>query len=148
MSFLRVYFPAVLSYDGFITKTHLARLTRLKTEPQGFSLEENGVHYNCAICHASISGSAGWWDLNGEKCLSCQNAVNNGIVPTSICGNRDSWYSTYELTKVYKVTHSTISSMTREGTLKSRKIKAVTGTTTFEIFIKQENEILSTLKKN
>lgn len=143
-----MYITSSLSYDEYITKTHLARLTRLKSEPQGFALEDDGIHYNCAICHASISGDTGWWDLNGEKCLSCQKAVNSGIIPTSICGNRDSWYSTYELTKVYKVTHSTISSMTREGTLKSRKIKAVTGTTTFEIFIKNENQILSTFKKN
>lgn len=137
-----------MSYSNHITKTHLARLTRLKTEPKGFTLEDNGILYNCAICHASISGNTGWWDLNGEKCLSCQNAVNNGIVPTSICGNRDSWYSAYELTKVYKITHSTVSLMIKEGSLISRKIKSITGSTTFEIFIKHENDVLSTLKKN
>lgn len=143
-----MYFCFKISYYNYITKTHLSRLTRLKTEPQGFALENNGATYNCAICHASISGDTGWWDLNGEKCLSCQNAVNNGVVPTSICGNRDAWFSTYELTKNYKITNSTISAMTKAGSLVSRKIKSISGSTTFEIFLKQENDVLSTLKKN
>lgn len=144
---LAIYILIQIGYDGYITKTHLTRLNRLKAEPKGFNLENNGTNYNCLICHAVISGDTGWWDLNGEKCLSCQNAVNNGVVPTSICANRESWYSAYELTRTFKLTHSAVSSMTREGTLKSRKIKAISGTTTFEIFIKNENDVLSTFKR-
>jgi hypothetical protein len=90
----------------------------------------------------------GWYDAHGEKCLACQNAVNSGIVPPSICADRESWYSSYELISKFKITNSSISSMIKDGKLKSRKIKAITGSTTFEIFLKQENEILSTLRRN
>jgi hypothetical protein len=110
-------------------------------------LENNGIFYNCMICHASISGDSGWWDINGEKCLSCQNAVSLGIVPASVCSNRDSWYSAYELVNKFKISGSSISVMLREGKLKSRRIKSITGSTTFEIFLKLENEILDTLKR-
>lgn len=37
--------------------------------------------------------------------------------------------------------------MIREGKLKSRKIKAISGPTSFELFLKQENEILNTYAK-
>jgi len=111
-------------------------------------LESNGVFYNCSICHASISGETGWWDLNGEKCLSCQNAVQSGIVPSYVCTDRESWYSTYELINKFKITSSTISVLIREGKLKSRKIKAVSGPTSFEIFLKQENEILNNYRRH
>lgn len=143
-----MYFLPQLSYDGFITNTQQTRLQRLKEEPQGFKLENNGTQYSCTICHASISGENGWYDVHGEKCLSCQNAIENGTVPTFVCQDRESWYSSYELIKNFKITHSSISTMIRDGKLKSRKIKSISGSTNFEIFLKQENEILSSLKKN
>lgn len=106
-------------------------------------MESNGVYYNCLICHAAITGDTGWWDLNGEKCLACQKAVENGVVPGSICANRDSWYATYDLVNQFKISPSTITIMIKEGKLKSRKIKAISGTTSFELFLKQENDMLA-----
>lgn len=104
------------------------------------------------ICHAAISEDTGWWaaseNPDGKLCLSCQNAVTLGIVPSSICADRESWYSSYELTKNFKITHSSISTMIRDGKLKSRKIKSITGSTTFEVFLKQENEILGSMTKS
>lgn len=110
-------------------------------------MEDDGVFYNCLICHASITGENGWWDLNGEKCLSCQNAVELGIVPTYVCLDRKSWYATYDLVNKFKISPSTISVMIREGKLKSRKIKAISGPTSFELFLRLENEILDNYSK-
>lgn len=110
-------------------------------------MEPNGVFYNCLICHASITGDSGWWDVYGEKCLSCQNAIELGVVPTYVCADRKSWYATYDLVNQFKISPSTISVMIREGKLKSRKIKAISGPTSFELFLKQENEILNTYAK-
>jgi hypothetical protein len=73
-----------MRYDGYITKIEEIRKKRLESEPQGFTLEDNGVLYNCLICHASISGPTGWWDSYGQKCLACQKAIENGIVPTYV----------------------------------------------------------------
>jgi hypothetical protein len=95
------------------------------------------------ICHASITGDTGWWDVNGEKCLSCQNAVEAGIVPTYVCSDRSTWYATYEVVNKFKISPSTITTLIRDGKLKSRKIKAISGPTSFEIFLKIENEMLS-----
>ncbi|HLC87769.1 MAG TPA: hypothetical protein VJG66_01790 [Patescibacteria group bacterium] len=106
-------------------------------------METDGEFYNCLICHASISGETGWWDLNGVKCLACQKAIELGIIPSYVCRDRTSWYATYELVNKFKISPSVIGSMVREGKLKSRKIKAISGPTSFEIFLKQENEILS-----
>ncbi len=117
-------------------------------EPQGFHLEVDGGIYSCVICHASISGLTGWWDLNGQKCLSCQKAIESGIIPAYICTNRDSWYSTYELVRKFKITSSIINRLQKEGKLKSRKIRASSGPTSFEIYIKQENQILDTFPLN
>lgn len=100
------------------------------------------MYYNCTICHASITGVTGWWDINGEKCLACQNAVDLGIIPTFVCSDRESWFSPYELINKFKITSSTIGKLIKEGKLKSRKIKALSGPTSFEIFLKQDNEIL------
>jgi hypothetical protein len=119
----------------------------LASEPKGFSLETN-FQTNCVICHAAISGDNGWWDLNGEKCLSCQNAVEYGVVPTYVCADRDSWYSTYELVNKFKISPSSVGTLVREGKLKSRKIKAISGPTNFEIFLKLENEFLKEYRKN
>lgn len=80
--------------------------------------------------------------------MSCQNAIDSGIVPPSVCADRESWYSSYELISKFKITHSSISLMIREGKLKSRKIKAITGSTTFEIFLKHENEILNSIPRS
>lgn len=70
-----------------------------------------------------------------------------GIVPTYVCSDRKSWYATYDLVNQFKISPSTISVMIREGKLKSRKIKAISGPTSFELFLKQENEILNTYAK-
>lgn len=105
-------------------------------------MEMNGVFYDCVICHASISGITGWWDIYGQKCLSCQKAIELGVIPTYVCTDRESWYSPYELVGKFKISSSVISKMIKDGKLKSRKIKAISGPTSFEIFLKTENEIL------
>ena len=136
-----------MSYDGYIATTDESRKKRLALEPKGFSLEGTET-FSCLICHASISGENGWVDSNGEKCLSCQNAVERGVVPASVCHDRESWYSSYELINKFKITHSSISTLIREGKLKSRKIKAISGPTSFEIFLKHENEVLQNYTRN
>ncbi len=75
------------------------RKKRLEKEPKGFHLEEDGSVYNCIVCHQTISGKTGWWDLNGQKCLDCQRSVDKGVIPGSVCKNRDLWYADWELKK-------------------------------------------------
>lgn len=80
--------------------------------------------------------------------MSCQNAIESGVVPTYVCADRESWYATYDLVNKFKISPSTISVMIREGKLKSRKIKAISGPTSFEVFLRQENGILDSYEKS
>lgn len=123
------------------------RKKRLEKEPKGFHLEEDGSVYNCIICHSVISGKTGWWDLNGQKCLNCQRAVNEGVVPASICKNRDSWYASWEITDKFGIHSSTIRKLVREEKLKARNLMTTNGQTYFQVFLARDNSYLTTKPK-
>lgn len=119
------------------------RKKRLEKEPKGFNLEEDGNVYSCIVCHASISGKTGWWDLNGQKCLTCQKAVDNGIIPATVCKDRDSWYASWELKSRFGIHPSTVSKLIREKKLKARNLKTTNGESYFQIFLAKENSYLT-----
>ncbi|OGH47881.1 MAG: hypothetical protein A3A51_00050 [Candidatus Levybacteria bacterium RIFCSPLOWO2_01_FULL_39_10] len=116
------------------------RKQRLKDEPKGFHLEEDGSTYNCIICHKMISGKDGWWDLDGQKCLDCQRNIENGVVPRNICRDRDSWYASWQIQDKLKIHSSTVRKMVREGKLKARNLTTEGGTIYFQVFLLSENQ--------
>lgn len=120
------------------------RKKRLEKEPKGFHLEEDGGQYNCLICHELVSGKQGWWDINGTKCLDCQRSIDMGIVPASICRNRESWYASWELTDKFGIHPSTTRKLIREGKLKVKNLTTENGSIYFQVFLAKENP---TLKK-
>lgn len=115
------------------------RKKRLEKEPKGFHLEEDGKVYSCIVCHASISGKTGWWDLNGQKCLNCQRAVDKGVIPASVCKKRDSWYARWELASKFGIHSSTISRLIREGKLRAKNLTDESGAIYFQVFLTPEN---------
>ena len=64
------------------------RKQRLKKEPEGFNLTDGP--YSCCICGKQVNGDQSWYDKNGIKCLLCQKAVKDGIVPAFACKDNDS----------------------------------------------------------
>lgn len=109
---------------------------RLKKEPGGFPVEGS---YSCLICHNGINPTTGWYDRWGPKCLVCQKALNEGVVPTFICEHHDSYYSMWHLKDRFGIKHQTAKKLIREGKLKARMILCDDGTVHEYVFLKKEN---------
>jgi len=87
------------------------RKRQLKKEPEGFHLTD-GI-YNCSVCHAQVSGETSWYDKWSIKCLLCQKAIKEGLVPSFVCKDRDSWYAIWELERKFGIKHQTAKKMVR-----------------------------------
>ena len=71
------------------------RQQRLKASPGGFHLEKVG--YSCRICSNDVTGKNSWFDQYGLKCMSCQQAIDQQIIPPSVATDIESWYTPFEL---------------------------------------------------
>ncbi len=60
-----------------------ARKHRLKKEPKGFPFP-SGKQYGCPICGQVMMGEQSWYDKCSLKCLDCQKALDDKIVPSFI----------------------------------------------------------------
>ena len=118
---------------------------KLKKYPQGFHLDDGP--YNCLVCYKQVNGEESWWDLLGPKCIPCQKAIENGVIPKYVCKNRDSWYAMRELKDKFGIHPATAKKMIREGKLKARIIKDEGGRDYFYVFLVKENrDFLKKLK--
>ncbi len=109
---------------------------RLKKEPDGFPVEGQ---YSCLICRGGIDGTTGWYDWYGQKCLLCQRAIKEGIIPAFICKNDNSYFSLSDLKYTFKLKHQAIMKYIREEKLKPRIILNNEGKPHEYIFLKKEN---------
>jgi hypothetical protein len=107
------------------------RKNRLKDEPGGFPVDG---HYTCIVCYRSIDETSGWYDENNQKCLSCQMAIEEGVLPPFVCHNRSSFFLTWELNSKFKIKAPTVRKYVRQGVLKAR----ITPDKEY-IFLKKEN---------
>ncbi len=114
---------------------------RLIDEPKGFAVPGRET-YNCIICYQRLEGSEGWYDQYGIKCPPCQKAVEDGVVPGSICTERDSWFSADDLKRRYGWHHTTVAKKVRTGELKARHIKNGEHHWLY-VFLKEENAHLN-----
>ena len=130
-----------------VSKQEYLRKQRLKKKPKGFHLEE-GKHFNCLVCSDTISGTQGWWDLGGAKCLNCQRAVDKKIIPKMLGSKRESWYSNWELKNKFGIHPSSVGKLVREGRLKSRNILNEAGGIHYRVFLKKENQHLTGKKSS
>lgn len=109
---------------------------RLITEPKGFAVQSDG--YSCKLCGQSTYGEM-WYDDADLKCLICQRAVDQRIVPKYACRKRDSWYDMGELKDKFNLHPSTVRKMIRNGELKGRVIYNQEGNPHIWVFLKKEN---------
>lgn len=122
-------------YESHIKE--LQRKHRLKKEPEGFHITDGT--YNCLVCHREISGNESWYDRWGIKCLLCTKAVKEGVIPSFVCKDRDSWYAMWELERKFGIKHPTARKLVRQGKLKARIVPYEDGSPYEYIFLKKEN---------
>ncbi len=147
------YREAYINFTNFAeviyeqAKRHYFRKQKLKKSPKGIHLEEDGSIFNCLICHRQISGKEGWWDEDGQRCMDCQRAIKEKLIPRSVLKDRDSWYADWELKSKFNIHPSTVRKLAREGKLKARLLRDKNGNIYEHIFIKKENPNLVIAKR-
>jgi hypothetical protein len=120
-----------------IAEDDIIKKRRLKKEPKGFHIEKQT--YNCRVCGRAVTGDESWYDKWGAKCLPCQKAIEDGIVPGFVCDARDSFYLNWSLENKFGIKHQTARKLVRQGTLKTRIVLNADGKPYEYIFLKKEN---------
>lgn len=109
---------------------------KLKDFPEGFPVDGD---YTCLVCKQPINETTGWYDWFGQTCLLCHKAVKDGIIPTFIFKNDDSYFRMWELKSSFDIKHQTAKKYIREGLLKPRIVLTKEGKPYEYIFLKKEN---------
>lgn len=115
------------------------RKLKLKDSPKGFPIDDDGT-YSCFICYKSITTVNGWYDKYGLKCLNCQRAVENKIIPPIVFKDRKSWITNWELKDKFGIHPSTARKLIRKGKLKARVINEENGSVHYTIYLLSENK--------
>ena len=111
---------------------------KLVGNKQGFQLEDQ---YSCMVCAKIIEGKQGWYDKYGPKCLLCQKAFQNDVIPKEVLLKRDSWLAMWEVSQL-GYHPRVIRMMMRKKQLKPRIIKDNVDRAYYYVFMIKENEIL------
>lgn len=111
------------------------RKARLKKEPDGFPAEGDR---SCSVCKQMINSSNGWYDWYGFTCLLCRKAIKDGVIPTFVCTEYDSYFKTWQFEK-FGFKSPTVRKMVRTGELKARIVLNEAGKPHEYIFLKKEN---------
>ncbi len=122
---------AEVMYD--IGLTEWKRKEKLKEFPKGFHLEGQG--YTCAICRNSVSDQETWYDEHGVKCMVCQKAINDKIIPASVASDEDSWYSILDFEHSFFINRYGVRRLVKEGLLKPRIIPNASGRPHCQVFL-------------
>lgn len=137
------YYDTLMRWAGDDIKTYL----RLEKEPQGFAIEGEQL-ITCGLCGKLSPAKECWKDKHGLKCRLCQKAVRDGIVPTSVCRNKDRWFSFETLKEKFGIHPATAKSLVRKGELKARIIPNDLGNPYFTLFLREENYEFLKIKKD
>jgi hypothetical protein len=134
---------AELSFE--IASQEWRRKELLKESPKGFHIDEKGC--NCPICGSIASGENSWFDKDGLKCMPCQKAIDNKIIPVSVIKNRDSWYSKGDLDSYFNIKNAELNKFIKQGLLKDRIIYKEGKKIHFQLFLIKDNKDVLPPKK-
>lgn len=118
----------------------LQREKRLKKEPKGFHLDASEGTYSCIICSESITGLQTWWDKNGTKCMDCQRNIEENVIPSEICRNRDMGLRDWQIQSDYGLHSATVRKLKRLGELHGRELKRKDGSIYYTVYLVSENK--------
>lgn len=123
------------------------RKKKLEKEPKGFAIPV-GESYSCHICFTHIDSTNGWYDKYGFKCLDCQRAVDNGVLPPEVFEEENSWYTNWHVESEFHIPAPTIKKIVKQGILKPRIVTDDRGKDHCYVFMTLENnDLLENYKK-
>lgn len=126
----------------FIAKERI-RTRRLKSEPNGFYLNDGGRGYTCGICRNHHDGEDIWWQPDGLRCRNCWNNIQEGVIPV-LNLDKEWWeeehFTKFEVNYYYGVKTQSIKKLRREGVLVGRDLKDENGYVYETVFLVSENQ--------
>jgi len=128
-----------------LAKEEHRRQQKLKESPQGFHLDKEG--YSCLICQHSAEGEDSWFDEYGLKCMRCQKAIDDKIVPGYIAKDRESYYGLCDLEMHFNLTGATLRKYIKKGILIDRVIPADGKKPPMQLFLLKDNKKVLPPKK-
>lgn len=128
---------AKLVYDMWVKDEKKKR--KLKECSEGFCLEAE-LTYTCPICRRNKPGDEIWYDKLGQKCIDCTRNIKEGVIPSFVAKNSESFYSMFELDYYFGIKSRTARKLIKEGKLHMRELKLTDGTIYANIFLKKENQ--------
>lgn len=133
---------AEIALDAYEVESKREKL--LKEKPNGFHLEKGGT---CLICGEYSPEENSWFDKNGVKCLPCQRAINEKVIPVSIIEKRESSYSQRDLERYFNIKGADLNKYIKNGLLKNRIIKGDKKKIHFQVFLMKDNKDVLPPKK-
>ena len=128
-----------------ITSEDIRRKDKLIANTQGFLFDRSG--YCCSICDQSAPEGNSWYDKYGLKCMFCQKAINDKIIPGSVAINKEIWYSKAELVMYFNIKGADLKRYIKQFILKNRIVQNKKGKSHFEIFLIKDNKDVLPPKK-
>lgn len=110
---------------------------RLDEFPDGFPLKKDQAR-SCKICNDTAWGGNSWYDKFGTKCMSCQEAVNDKVIPAELA--KKDFYTFYDLNNFFCISAKKARHLIRQGIVKTRIISGKGRKTNLEIFLMSDNE--------
>jgi hypothetical protein len=111
---------------------------QLGENPKGFQLDGEGR--NCPICNQAIGKGNGWYDKYGLKCVVCQKALMDHVIPGSLIKNRDSFYTETELNIFFNMEKKVLNCWIKEGIVSARVINGLDGKIHKRLFLLKDNK--------
>jgi hypothetical protein len=130
---------------GEIAVEEIIRKNKLIENPNGFLFDRSG--YCCSICDRSAPEGNSWYDKYGLKCMLCQKAMNDKIIPGSVATNKESWYSKTELEMFFNIKGAVLSKYIKQSLLQNRDVLNEKGKVHFQIFLIKDNKDVLPPKK-
>lgn len=127
-----------------VATEELRREKLLKESPKGFHLDCIGP---CEICGTHVSGKNSWFDKYGLKCMICQKAIDDKIIPGSVAKNKEIWYSTGDLASYFNIKGADLTKYVKQSFLKSRIIQNERKRVHIQLFLMKDNKDVLPPKK-
>ena len=129
-------------YNGTLKEIYHKK--KLEGNPKGFHLEGN---FTCLVCGLSAKNENSWYDKNGIKCILCQNALDKKLIPKSVIRNKDSWYSIFEMERLFNIDRTDLTKYVKSGLLKRRIVPSGRKKPHLELFLIRDNREVLPPKK-